>query len=64
MLFFKISRPNLNEFYIEKVENMLDAMDAELTSMYECFDLDDKICIELIEMTQEQFDELDEFSGW
>lgn len=62
--FIKIERPDLNEFYIERPENLLGAIEGELLEPLEYIDNDEKILLTVIEMTEEEYKTLPEFTGW
>jgi len=57
--FVKISRPGMG-FYIQPIAHIGLAIDAELDGA----ELDEEIHLSLIEMSQEKYNSLSEFTGW
>jgi hypothetical protein len=62
-LYAKISY-NDNGSYIEKLENLIPMLDGEFSGIEEFAELDDKWVIEIVEMEEKDFNNLEEFQGW
>jgi hypothetical protein len=62
-LYAKISY-NDNGSYIEKLENLIPMLGGEFSGIEEFAELDDKWVIEIVEMEEKDFNNLEEFQGW
>lgn len=62
--YFKITRSDCPGSYIEEDFNIKNALDAELDGMLEYSNVGDSVTITVVEMEEEDFDELEEFTGW
>lgn len=60
--FVKISMDSGNS-YLRPIENIRDAIDIEFDAP-EYFEVGDKFILEIIDMTQEDYEKLPEFEGW
>jgi hypothetical protein len=63
MIYAKISRKDMGS-YIQPLNLLWDAIDAELDGVEEWAEVGEGFSIEFVEMTQEEYDNLDEFMGW
>ena len=61
MKFIRVTRPDLGGGgYTQKIDGASDLIDAE----FDGAEIGEKIVLELVEMTQEEYDALPEFTGW
>jgi hypothetical protein len=63
MIFAKISRKDTGN-YIQPLNSLRDAIDAELDGFEEWAEVGEGFSIDFVEMTQEEYDKLLEFEGW
>jgi len=64
MYFVKIAHDEGS--YIQPVSELVSAIDADLDGWVECSAVGDKMTLtfEIVEMSQEEYDALPEFTGW
>ncbi len=59
--YIKVTRPRTGPgFYIQPWSELLSAIDGELNSA----EVGEKIILQVVKLTDEQFDSLPEFAGW
>lgn len=63
MIYAKISRED-NGSYIQPLESIMDALDAEFDGVEQWAEVGDRISITFVEMSEEDYGKLEEFSGW
>ena len=63
MIYAKITRDGLGG-YLERLDNLMNALNAEFDGVEEWGEEGEKITIELIEMEEFEFENLPEFEGW
>lgn len=63
MIYAKISRED-NGSYIQPLETLMDAMDAEFDGVEQWAEVGDRIVITFVEMSEEDYENLGEFPGW
>jgi hypothetical protein len=61
--YIKIARPNMGS-YIEPINNIKYVLDAEFGDYPEYAVVGDKTILEVIEMDDEEYAKLPEFTGW
>lgn len=62
--YYKITRSDCQGSYVEEDFNVLNALGAELDGMTEYANVGDSVTITVVEMDEEDFSELEEFTGW
>jgi hypothetical protein len=62
--FVKVTRNDTDGSYIEPPDKVLACVDGELVQGIEYWEVGDAITLTVIEMTQEEYDKLPEFTGW
>ena len=60
----KITRPYLDPSGYILLRNEIKNLIPEIDVMFDCDKPGDKVCVELIEISQEKYDKLEEFAGW
>jgi len=66
MYFVKISHGENSAHYMQPVAEFASVIDAELDGWVECGSVGDTMTLtfEIVEMSQEEYDALPEFTGW
>lgn len=64
MKYIQVSREGIGSGYIEKREHILSAIDGELLESLDDMEIGDSITLTIVDMTEEEFNNLEEFSGW
>jgi hypothetical protein len=62
--YVKISRPNIGGSYIQPLDQLANAIDAEFDGVKEWAEPGEIISFEFIEMDDEAYKLLPEFDGW
>jgi hypothetical protein len=60
----RISREPLGGSYIQPLSSIMDAMQGELDGIEDYAETGEKIIIEIIEMDEDKYNNLEEFAGW
>jgi hypothetical protein len=60
MKYLKITRPREGGSYIQPINEIANAIDGE----FDGAEAGEKICLELVEMSDEEFEALPDFAGW
>ena len=63
MMYVKISRAGLGS-YIQPLELLNDTLEAEFDGVEEWAEDGDSLTVSFIEMDEDEYAELEEFSGW
>lgn len=64
MIYIKITRSDTDGSYIQPLDDIQYAIDAELDGAAEWGEPGTKITLELVEMSEEEYEALPEFTGW
>lgn len=62
--YIKITRNNISGGYIEKIENLHSCIDSEFINTIDDNNVGDSLILTIIELTEEEYNNLKEFSGW
>lgn len=62
--YVRISRPDIGGSYIERMDNIKNAIDAEFDCFPDYVEVGDIITFEVIEFDDEEYTKLEEFTGW
>jgi hypothetical protein len=60
MRYIKVTRPDIGGSYINPISEIRNIIDGEFSDA----DPGDKITLELVEMSEEDYEKLPEFMGW
>jgi len=63
MIYAKISRDGMGH-YIQPLESLMEALDGEFDGVEQYAEVGDKLTITFVEMSEEDYDKLEEFIGW
>jgi hypothetical protein len=62
--YLKITRSDCQGSYVEEDFNIMNALSAELDGMAEYANVGDSVTVTVVEMDEEEFKDLEEFTGW
>ena len=63
MKYIKIERPDYGS-YIQPVSQLLSAIDANIVDAIDYTEVGEQLILTVVEMPEEEYAKLDEFTGW
>lgn len=60
MKYLKVTRPGESSSYIQPITEIANAVDGE----FDGAEIGERITLELVEMTDDEFNKLPDFAGW